>query len=73
MNDGYISLAGLPYQLKGQYGFHQEVDNASDTGEEGSFLRTPTQNKIGLSHSKINGVAEADTAIGKRRRGGTSF
>lgn len=51
VNDGYISLAGLPYQLKGQYGFHQEVDKTSDTGEEGSFLRmgTRTQNKIGLS------------------------
>lgn len=51
VNDGYISLASLPYQLKGQYGFHQEVDNTSDTGEEGSFLRTGTraQNKIGLS------------------------
>lgn len=51
VNDGYISLAGLPYQLKGQYGFHQEVDNASDTGGKGGFLRTGThtQNKIGLS------------------------
>lgn len=69
MNDGYISLPGLPYQQKGQYGFHQEVDEAGDTGKPGSFWRREHTHKTRLAclHSKINGVVEA--AIVKEENG----
>lgn len=62
MNDGYISLPGLPYQQKGQYGFHQEVDEAGDTGKPGSFWGREHTHKTRLAclHSKINGVVEAE-------------
>lgn len=60
MNDGSIPFPALPYQLKGQYGFHQEVSQAAF--EAG----THTQNKIGLSSQKIDGQVEAET-VGKEK------
>lgn len=50
VNDGYILLPGLPYRLKGQYGFHQMRREIQVSQE--AFGERNTQNKIGLSSQK---------------------
>lgn len=70
MNDGYISLPGLPYQQKGQYGFHHEVDEARDTGEPGGFRGGGHTHKTRLAclGGEINGVAEGEIVKEEKER-----
>lgn len=75
-NDGYISLPALAYLGKGQYGFHQDLDEVGDTRKPGGHFEegnSCTKRDWLVRPGEINGGALKAEIVNERKEGGCFY